>query len=179
MITVCRERSRANERTHRLHVMASADGAKRKRAGRASRRPPRSETTLACFIQALQGRRVVVELRNDVIIRGCLEEADDFMKCGRARCLLLPAAACMRSHAAPCARSLTMAQVVYQTINVSCCMRASMRACTPAGAPGAVPCGPGRRRTRPASQGYKTQYESLYIKASAMPSHAGAWAIMT
>ena len=39
------------------------------------RRPRRH--TLACFVQALQGQRVVVELRQDAIIRGQLSAADD------------------------------------------------------------------------------------------------------
>ncbi|KAL4452464.1 hypothetical protein ABPG75_008126 [Micractinium tetrahymenae] len=34
-------------------------------------------TTLACFVQALEGRRVVVELRYDTIVRGELLGADD------------------------------------------------------------------------------------------------------
>jgi hypothetical protein len=41
---------------------------------------PRSERSLVCLIQALEGRKVVVELQNDTIIRGTLDEADDYMK---------------------------------------------------------------------------------------------------
>eukprot|EP00884_Botryococcus_braunii_P001976 jgi/Botrbrau1/1177/Bobra.0162s0061.3 len=33
--------------------------------------------TLSCFVGALQGVQVIVELRNDTIIRGLLESADD------------------------------------------------------------------------------------------------------
>lgn len=33
--------------------------------------------TLACFVQALQGQQVVVELRQDTIVRGTLLSADD------------------------------------------------------------------------------------------------------
>ena len=39
------------------------------------RRPPR--LTLAVFVQALEGSRVVVELRRDAIVRGTLLSADD------------------------------------------------------------------------------------------------------
>ena len=41
--------------------------------GRRRQRP----TSLACFIQALEGSRVVVELRCDTIVRGVLTSADD------------------------------------------------------------------------------------------------------
>lgn len=41
---------------------------------------PRSERSLVCLIQALEGRKVVVELQNDTIIRGTLDEADEYMK---------------------------------------------------------------------------------------------------
>ena len=44
------------------------------------RRPERSERSLVCLIQSLEGRRVVIELRNDVIVRALLETVDDFMK---------------------------------------------------------------------------------------------------
>lgn len=33
-----------------------------------------------CLVQALEGRKLVIELRNDVIIRGTLDEADEYMK---------------------------------------------------------------------------------------------------
>lgn len=46
------------------------------------RRFQRSERSLVCLIQALEGRKVVVELRYDVVIRGRLDAADDFMKYG-------------------------------------------------------------------------------------------------
>lgn len=36
--------------------------------------------TLACLLQAMLGRKLVVELRNDTIIRGTIDEADDYMK---------------------------------------------------------------------------------------------------
>ncbi|KAJ9531060.1 hypothetical protein QJQ45_000941 [Haematococcus lacustris] len=54
----------------------------RRRRRTAQRRPGREERSLACLIQALEGRRVVVELRSDIIIRGLLDEADEFLKCG-------------------------------------------------------------------------------------------------
>ncbi|KAL6764657.1 hypothetical protein V8C86DRAFT_2474206 [Haematococcus lacustris] len=51
----------------------------RRRRRTAQRRPGREERSLACLIQALEGRRVVVELRSDIIIRGLLDEADEFL----------------------------------------------------------------------------------------------------
>jgi len=49
--------------------------------GGAGKKPrlPRSERSLACVIQALEGMRLVVELRQDTIIRGVLESADEEM----------------------------------------------------------------------------------------------------
>ena len=44
------------------------------------RRPERSERSLVCLIQSLEGRRVVIELRNDMIVRALLETVDDFMR---------------------------------------------------------------------------------------------------
>ncbi|GFR45608.1 hypothetical protein Agub_g7005, partial [Astrephomene gubernaculifera] len=46
---------------------------------RRMRMPPREETTLVCLIKSLIGRRVVVELRNDTLLRGLLDDVDDFM----------------------------------------------------------------------------------------------------
>eukprot|EP00898_Chlorokybus_atmophyticus_P000591 jgi/Chlat1/1532/Chrsp122S01828 len=43
------------------------------------RKGRRSERTLACAVQALQGELVAVELRNDTVIKGHLEHADDAM----------------------------------------------------------------------------------------------------
>lgn len=40
---------------------------------------PRSENTLVCLIQSMMGRKVVVELRNDVLLRGNLEDVDEFL----------------------------------------------------------------------------------------------------
>lgn len=40
----------------------------------------RSHRSLVCLLQALEGRKLVVELRYDVIIRGQLDAVDDFMK---------------------------------------------------------------------------------------------------
>ena len=39
----------------------------------------RGDKSLACLLEALEGTRVVVELRNDTIIRGTLESADQLM----------------------------------------------------------------------------------------------------
>ena len=38
-----------------------------------------SERTLVCLVQALQGMRLVVELRQDTIVRGMLDSADEEM----------------------------------------------------------------------------------------------------
>lgn len=43
------------------------------------RRGRGAEGSLACFIQALVGSRVVVELRGDTILRGTLASADEYM----------------------------------------------------------------------------------------------------
>lgn len=50
--------------------------------GRKLRRrlPPREETTLVCLVKSLVERRVVVELRNDILLRGRLDDVDDFLK---------------------------------------------------------------------------------------------------
>jgi small nuclear ribonucleoprotein (snRNP)-like protein len=44
-----------------------------------TRRIPRSERSLACFVQALEGLNIAVELHNDAVIRGMLESADEGM----------------------------------------------------------------------------------------------------
>ena len=44
-----------------------------------SSRPARSERTLVCLVQALQGMRLVVELRQDTVVRGMLDSADEEM----------------------------------------------------------------------------------------------------
>ena len=43
------------------------------------RKVRQTERTLTCFLQALEGMRVVVELRQDTVIRGMLESADEEM----------------------------------------------------------------------------------------------------
>ena len=48
--------------------------------GKREKRPFR-ERTLLCFVQALQGMRVVVEMRDDIAIRGTLADVDDRMNC--------------------------------------------------------------------------------------------------
>lgn len=62
--------------------MNTASKFKGRRRPQAVKKPkvPRAERSLVCLIQALEGRKVVVELQNDVIIRGVLDEADEFMK---------------------------------------------------------------------------------------------------
>lgn len=42
-----------------------------------SKRIPCADRSLACFVQALEGLHVVVELHNDAIVRGLLESADE------------------------------------------------------------------------------------------------------
>lgn len=44
-----------------------------------ARRVRKPERTLVCFLQALEGMRLVVELRQDTIVRGVLESADEEM----------------------------------------------------------------------------------------------------
>lgn len=46
--------------------------------------PPKRRLPLACrslaiFVQSLEGRRLVIELRNDTIVRGTVDLVDDFM----------------------------------------------------------------------------------------------------
>mmetsp|Transcript_4752 Transcript_4752/g.9684 ORF Transcript_4752/g.9684 Transcript_4752/m.9684 type:complete len:141 (-) Transcript_4752:2538-2960(-) len=47
--------------------------------GGAKGRWTRNENSLACFVQALQGTTVVVELQNDIVLRGHLDEVDAHM----------------------------------------------------------------------------------------------------
>ncbi|KAG2433025.1 hypothetical protein HXX76_008752 [Chlamydomonas incerta] len=51
----------------------------RKRPRRRRKLPPRSETTLVCLIKSLIDRRVVVELRNDTLVKAQLDDVDDFL----------------------------------------------------------------------------------------------------
>ena len=44
-------------------------------------KPPRNERSLVCFIQALVGTTVVIECRDDVALRGHLEQCDEGMHC--------------------------------------------------------------------------------------------------
>ena len=44
------------------------------------RKAPLGERSLLCFVQGLQGCKVVVECRDDVAIRGTLNECDVGMK---------------------------------------------------------------------------------------------------
>lgn len=44
-------------------------------------RVPYAEKSLLCFVKALQGMKVVIELRDDVAMRGTLLEVDDRMNC--------------------------------------------------------------------------------------------------
>jgi hypothetical protein len=47
---------------------------------RRSRRPDRSERSLVCLVQSLVQRRIVIELRNDIIVRGHVDSVDEYMK---------------------------------------------------------------------------------------------------
>ena len=42
---------------------------------------PPHERTLLCFVQALVGMRTIVELRDDVAVKGVLVDVDDRMNC--------------------------------------------------------------------------------------------------
>ena len=53
-------------------------------------RQRRYRTTLVTFIQALEGMRVVVELRHDTIVRGVLDSADDEMNLTMRNATLTP-----------------------------------------------------------------------------------------
>lgn len=44
-----------------------------------TKRVPKADRSLACFVQALEGLNVVVELHNDAVVRGMLESADEGM----------------------------------------------------------------------------------------------------
>jgi hypothetical protein len=50
-----------------------------------------AQRSLLMFVQALQGRTLIVELRSDLAVRGCIESIDDEMKC--VGLLLAPRAA--------------------------------------------------------------------------------------
>ena len=41
----------------------------------------RHERSLVLFLKSIVTRKVVVELRNDIIVRGKLEDCDEWMKC--------------------------------------------------------------------------------------------------
>jgi hypothetical protein len=59
---------------------------KRASKGRSSQIAGHEEKSLVCLLQALEGRKLVVELRNDAIIRGQIDEVDEYMKWVQARC---------------------------------------------------------------------------------------------
>ena len=44
-------------------------------------RTPRAARSLLMFVQALEGMTLIVELRNDTVVRGRVETVDDNMKC--------------------------------------------------------------------------------------------------
>ena len=44
-------------------------------------RTPRAARSLLMFVQGLEGLTLIVELRNDTIVRGRVEAVDDAMKC--------------------------------------------------------------------------------------------------
>jgi hypothetical protein len=49
----------------------------------ASSRGARAPRSLLVFVQALEGLTLLVELRNDTVVRGRVESVDDAMKCVR------------------------------------------------------------------------------------------------
>jgi hypothetical protein len=51
-----------------------------KRERRPRRRLPMEETTLVCLLKSQVGQRVTLELRNDTLVEGLLEDVDDWMK---------------------------------------------------------------------------------------------------
>ncbi len=63
------------------------EGASQSQAGRRQKRKQvskprrdRTQCTLVCLVQAVAGKKLVVELRNDTILRGTLDESDEYMK---------------------------------------------------------------------------------------------------
>ena len=44
------------------------------------KRVEKGEQSLVCFVQALVGSKLVIELRNDTVIRGTIESVDDYLK---------------------------------------------------------------------------------------------------
>jgi len=47
----------------------------------ASERTPRAAKSLLMLVQALEGLTLIVELRNDTVVRGRVEAVDEEMKC--------------------------------------------------------------------------------------------------
>ena len=47
----------------------------------ATQRAPKAARSLLMFVQALEGLALIVELRNDTVVRGRVESVDSEMKC--------------------------------------------------------------------------------------------------
>ena len=65
--------------TRRTRVVSPSTPAMASGGQPRKQRVPFAERTLLCFVQALVGTKVVVELRDDVAIRGVLADVDDRM----------------------------------------------------------------------------------------------------
>ena len=52
---------------------------------KAAERTPRAARSLLMFVQALEGKSLIVELSNDTVVRGRIESVDDAMKCDLSR----------------------------------------------------------------------------------------------
>lgn len=68
-----------SEHTSEALPIAQKGTVKSRAASKGVRKVKQTERTLVCFIQALQGMRLVVELRQDTVLRGTLESADEEM----------------------------------------------------------------------------------------------------
>ncbi|EFJ40316.1 hypothetical protein VOLCADRAFT_99939, partial [Volvox carteri f. nagariensis] len=105
---------------------------------RRRRLPPREETTLVCLIKSLVERKVVVELRNDILLRGRLDDVDDFL-------------------------NMSLSEVTFQTVDVGARGFMAGAYCRTGGpSVPAVQCGCVAGRGR--GLGYKTEYESIFVK---------------
>ena len=58
----------------------------------------RGARSLLVFVQALEGRTLLVELRDDTLVRGRIETVDDAMKCARWNTLRGHTCALQESH---------------------------------------------------------------------------------
>lgn len=61
--------------------MATGADAERDAAAKRARHAPKATTTLLALLHAVVGRKLIFELRNDVVVTGRLTSVDDHMKC--------------------------------------------------------------------------------------------------